>query len=284
MYFKRPSVHKSSWSGVHKADGCGIFFKESDWEAIAVDAVNYADVHDRVGLLVLLRSRHDPAACLLVVTTHVYWNKEKVGACAAEFGSSYSSLLPTRQLATQLKQLQQLDTAARVMLRRCLRPELLGPEFDPHTLPVIVCGDFNNTPDSAVYRYMTQTFMQRQPDSASGGKTAVGPFESAYNQYQGAVRGELLPEAEVKCGKGEPGFSTITHRRRNNIDYIFHNQQLAPLSVLSEPPLDRVVCDKPMEATGDHIPDGIVRHAIPNSLFGSDHMPIMAVFAVKFSL
>ena len=83
----------------------------------------------------------------------------------------------------------------------------------------------------------------------------------------------------ARTGEGEPSFSTVTHRRSCTIDYIFHNQLLRPVSVLSEPPLSKLKCDVPIPSARASDASGgltLVQHAIPNATFGSDHLPIMA--------
>lgn len=178
------------------------------------------------------------------------------------------------------------------MVARCFAPGGLldGSGHSPATLPVLVCGDFNNLPSSPVYRYMMDAFMRQEhgavpTDAPSGSDAPAACFRSAYGQYQAAVRGaEALDWTAESRGEGEPSFSTVTHRRSCTIDYIFHNQLLRPTAVLSEPPLAKLKCDMPIPSSraGDTAaaPSAItlVAHAIPNATFGSDHLPIMATF------
>lgn len=60
-----------------------------------------------------------------------------------------------RQVSTQLAELQQLDKAVRHMLR-CAAAQ----GADPGRIPVIVTGDFNNYPTSAVYAYALNHLLQ----------------------------------------------------------------------------------------------------------------------------
>jgi len=78
VYVQRPSIHAGTWNGTEKADGCGVFFQRSLWNVVEAKKVNYSDTHDRVALLAALEGTSPDRTPILVVCTHLYWDRKKV--------------------------------------------------------------------------------------------------------------------------------------------------------------------------------------------------------------
>ena len=92
-------------------------------------SVNFHDQHDRVGLHVRLRCGGGQE--VVIASTHLYWDRRKE--------------------AEQLAEIEEL------------RHEL---EEVASSVPLIICGDFNNVPGSGVYSFMAETFRDGRMKSA----------------------------------------------------------------------------------------------------------------------
>ena len=238
VYAKRPSLHTSSWSGVTKYDGCGIFFQESLFDYVDSDTLVFNDTHDRIALFVLLRMKNG-GKNIIFASTHLYWNIKKIDVQLAEL----------RELGNKLKQ---------------LKDKWFGIDSSPH---VNVAGDFNNTPGSHVYQYM-------ENDLA---------FKSAYRDYKSAKANIKFP------GVNEPPHTTVNYKRCQTIDYIWHSPNLEPTALLEIPSEEelRSECGPPgwEDAVNKEKGKYILKtssnnNGIPNSRYGSDHVPIMARFVL----
>ena len=148
VFVGRPSIQKTSWSEMQKKDGCGIFFNRDVFILHQMQQINYHDVHDRVGLVILLEFKEIKNKFLIVGTTHLYWNTEKV--------------------EDQLQELKELEEGIVSMINWA--NETFG--IDKNSIAYILSGDFNNTPSSPIYQYMTQQFLH--PDN---------PVKSAFSGY-----------------------------------------------------------------------------------------------------
>jgi mRNA deadenylase 3'-5' endonuclease subunit Ccr4 len=122
-------------------------------------------------------------------------------------------------------------------------------------------------------------------------------FKSAYAKYkQNALSSGVYDEASlhIKAGKkDEPPHTTVNYRRCWTIDYIWYSQSsLVPAKILDIPDesilrseegppnwLNRLALSDSYNKSG-RLPSGLHgnHNGIPNSKFGSDHVPIMAEF------
>lgn len=156
----------------------------------------------------------------------------------------------------------------------------------------MLCGDFNNSPESAVYEYMENSFMQAQ--NVEG---VTEHFQSAYKLYkQNALASGFHDPETLKIGESksdEPLHTTVNYRRCWTIDYIWYSQSsLVPSKILDIPDesvlrseegppnwLNRLALSDSYNKSG-RLPSGLNgnHNGIPNSRLGSDHVPIMAEF------
>lgn len=161
----------------------------------------------------------------------------------------------------------------------------------------MLCGDFNNSPDSAIYEYMENSFMQKP--NLEGMYEAFGSAYGAYLPNQAAAQSDAsssppAPSEQAQVGpKGEPPHTTVNFRRCWTIDYIWYSKSsLVPSRVLEIPPesvlrseegppdwLNRIARSDSYSKAG-RLPSGLHgnHNGIPNSKFGSDHVPILAEF------
>ncbi|XP_028461037.1 protein angel homolog 2 isoform X2 [Perca flavescens] len=119
-----------------KPDGCAVVFKTSRLSLLSSNPVEFlrpGDAlldRDNVGLIVLLRpvgatSQSDPSAFICVANTHLLYNPRRGDIKLA-------------QLAILLAEINRLSRLP-----------------DGATSPVVLCGDFNSTPQSPLYSFLT---------------------------------------------------------------------------------------------------------------------------------
>uniref|UniRef100_UPI003AAD754F protein angel homolog 2 n=1 Tax=Centroberyx gerrardi TaxID=166262 RepID=UPI003AAD754F len=126
-----------------KPDGCAVIFKTSRLSLVSSNPVEFfrpGDTlldRDNVGLVLLLRpndgiGQSDPSACICVANTHLLYNPRRGDIKLA-------------QLAILLAEIRRLSRLP-----------------DGSTNPVVVCGDFNSTPWSPLYSFLTTGCLQYQ--------------------------------------------------------------------------------------------------------------------------
>lgn len=119
-----------------KPDGCAVIFKSSRLSLLSSTPVEFfrpGDAvldRDNVGLVVLLRpndaaARSDPSARVCVANTHLLYNPRRGDIKLA-------------QLAILLAEIGRLSRLP-----------------DGSSGPVVLCGDFNSTPRSPLYSFLT---------------------------------------------------------------------------------------------------------------------------------
>ncbi|KAI9922567.1 hypothetical protein PsorP6_000090 [Peronosclerospora sorghi] len=278
VYVKRPSIHVSNWSGEKKRDGCGIFYKKDKFELEEFEAVNYHDPHDRVAVLALLKMRHF-AQFVLVGCTHLWWNANKVNQQLAELFEFEEEVI---RMTSDVKDKYERD--------------LIETLTGPNRVPIVLCGDFNNSPESPIYEYMENSFMQK-PNLE--GVSEI--FRSAYAFYKPNALASALEHSEESLQslkfeegkKAEPPHTTVNFRRCWTIDYIWYSKSsLVPSRILEIPTesqlraedgpvnwFNRLSISDSLNRSG-RLPSGLHGNynGIPNSVFGSDHVPLMAEF------
>lgn len=122
------------------------------------------------------------------------------------------------------------------------------------SIPIIFCGDFNSVPTSQVYKFMSETFLSNLKYR----------MRSSYDIYNSK-------DIEKEHGSNfEPLFTTITHKRCETIDYIWYSEGHFQVSQLLEIPNEKELREIQVESY-----KGL--SGIPNSKYGSDHLPIQAI-------
>lgn len=122
------------------------------------------------------------------------------------------------------------------------------------SIPIIFCGDFNSVPSSKIYKFMSEKFLSNLKYK----------MRSSYDIYSSK-------DIEKEYGdQYEPLFTTVTHKRCETIDYIWYSQDHFQVSQLLEIPDEKTVREKQIDEY-----KGV--SGIPNSKFGSDHLPIQVV-------
>lgn len=184
LYKQRSPLH---------ADGCAIYFKTDKLKLISSNTVEYfqcytrrfdCSILDRFNIALIARlafqNSSDPRSEFIVATTHLLYNPRRQDVKLAQ---------------TQVL-LAELDRVSFIGLN-----ELTGK---PSYLPTIVTGDFNMVPESAVYRLLTQGFLQYS-DLAS---------KSLSNALYGQARQEHLLPFELQISHSCQHLGLLLHRLR----------------------------------------------------------------------
>jgi CCR4-NOT transcription complex subunit 6 len=234
--FKR-KTREASGEESNFVDGCAIFFRSDRYtlrENYALELDELARQHTgkrrqlrrlikgNVGMFIVLEDR-STQRLLCVANVHTYWNPEFADV----------KLWQTWILCQELEKL--------VVAR---------------SLPLLLCGDFNSMPDSAVYELL-----------ASSHVAAENPIFSASNDPE-----RLLPESgRMSHGLGlrsvyhsvlgrEHGTTNFTEKFSGVLDYIwFSKSHFAPMACLDVDSLE------------------VLQHhtALPSPLFPSDHISLV---------
>eukprot|EP01130_Rhizamoeba_saxonica_P001578 TRINITY_DN1142_c0_g1_i5.p1 TRINITY_DN1142_c0_g1~~TRINITY_DN1142_c0_g1_i5.p1 ORF type:complete len:253 (-),score=61.58 TRINITY_DN1142_c0_g1_i5:24-782(-) len=244
VYLKRPSLNISSWSGRFKHDGCGIFFLKSKFKLLEEISWIYEDIHDRVALVAALKII-ETEQIIVVGNTHLYWNSKK--------------------LEDQFKELQEFETAVDTMI------DLVTEKYHIDAVPVILGGDFNNGPNSEIYHYMQEEFGN---DNVS--------LRSAFDIYKQFNNESRIIQSQDYGPEYEPGHTTVTSRRCWTIDYIWYDSNTTTVKSLLKIPEEEELRNENINwYEGKDIQEDLQKTGIPNSVWGSDHVPIVAIFELK---
>jgi len=265
------AMHEAGFEGVYKqktrqsmgltgkVDGCALFWRRTKFHLIESYSIEFNELaqrqvtqviglnprseegaailnklsKDNVAQLVVLelaqqsmasRSNREPMNQVCIANTHLYSNKD----------------YPDVKLWQTLHLLQELDTF--IFARGT-------------NLPLMICGDFNSTPDTAVYDLLSrQAVHPGHPDvntsDENGPNILPDIMNITHSHMLGSVYNTVLGE--------EPNFTNYTHQFKGVLDYMWYStQNLRPLSAAP-------------------IPDesAITRYgeALPSTQYSSDHI------------
>jgi len=216
-----------------------------DFQAIALQkhdkfsqtALDRIMTKDNIALCVLLKPNfrvgpHAETDQILIVNTHIHWNPE----------------------FSDVKLMQVTFLLERLELMAKKWGKLPNGRFDPKSLPIILCGDFNSGIDSAVYQLLTTNKVEA--NHADFGKHDYGDYSRKGLEHS------LTFSSTYGVVTGEPPFTNYTDRFVGLLDYIwFSNFTLHSERVLVP-----------------HSEEVILSHngALPNPYMCSDHIPIAA--------
>lgn len=226
-----------------KVDGCCIFFKKAKFKLISKDAMDFSSAwmkhkkfqrtedylnramnKDNVALYLKLQHIQS-GENLWVVTTHLHWDPK--------FND-----VKTFQVGVLLDHMESL-----------LKEE--NPKRDTKKSPLLICGDFNSYPDSAVYElFSTGSVKDHIEDS---GRDFGYMSQKQFNHH-------LALNSCYSC-IGELPFTNFTPSFTDVIDYIWYSTHALRVRGL----LGKVDEDYVNKFVG-----------FPNDKFPSDHIPLIA--------
>lgn len=248
-----------------KVDGCALFWRRSKFHLVESYSIEFNELaqrqatqvlgmnprseegatflnklsKDNVAQLVVLelvqptpvsRSNRDPINQLCIANTHLYSNKD----------------FPDVKLWQAWQLLQELET---FVLSRGTN------------LPLMICGDFNSTPDTAVYDLLSRQAVHpghpdvnMNPDDQSGTNILPDAVSISHSFQLGSVYNTVMGE--------EPRATNYTTNFKGVLDYMWYSaQNLRPLS--SAPVPD----EEALTQNGE---------ALPSTQFSSDHVMMIS--------
>ena len=247
-----------------KVDGCALFWRRSKFHLVESYSIEFNELaqrqatqvlglnprseegaaflnrlsKDNVAQLVVLelaqpslatRSNRDPINQVCIANTHLYSNKD----------------FPDVKLWQAWQLLQELETF--VMSRGT-------------NLPLMICGDFNSTPDTAVYDLLSrQTVHPGHPDVNMNTDESIpnvlpDPMSITHSFQLGSAYQTIMGD--------EPAVTNFTTNFKGVLDYVWYSvQNLRPLSTAPVP--DESVLTRNGEA-------------LPSTEFSSDHIMLMS--------
>jgi len=226
----------------------------TDGVAVLVDAGRFTIVSENAltldgdegkknaGLVVTLSDR-EASGSLIVACAHLLFNPKRGDA-------------RLRQCVTLLRAVEEAKQQASKPVR------------------VVVCGDFNSYPDSAVYAFLSRGSVASiaLEERTAHDHCKEHPFKiekgrcvTAHEPYRDVsivkVSHSLALESVYASGGGEPGFTTYLPKgTKACVDYVW-SSDLVPVGRLEPPPLEEL------------------RDGLPSQKFPSDHIALVARFA-----
>mmetsp|Transcript_13588 Transcript_13588/g.23126 ORF Transcript_13588/g.23126 Transcript_13588/m.23126 type:complete len:625 (+) Transcript_13588:135-2009(+) len=264
------AMHEAGFEGVYKqktrqamgmtgkVDGCALFWRRTKFHLVESYSIEFNELAQRQvtqgmglnprseeGASILNKLSKDNVAQLVVLETAqpsmTRGNREPNQVCIANTHLYSNKDCPDVKLWQTLHLLQELETF--IMAR------------GPANLPLMICGDFNSTPDSAVYDLLSRQLVHPgHPDVNTGdenGPSVLPDIMSITHSHMlGSVYNTVLGE--------EPKFTNYTMQFKGVLDYMWYStRNLRPLSAAPIP--DESV---------------LTRHgdALPSTQYSSDHL------------
>ena len=247
-----------------KVDGCALFWRRSKFHLVESYSIEFNEVAQRQASQVLgLSHRTDEGQAFLnrlskdniaqlVVLEFIQQQPSRSNrgevinqVCIANTHLYSNKDFPDVKLWQTWQLLQELESF------------IIGRGSN---LPLIICGDFNSTPDTAVYDFLSrQTVHPGHPDvNVSNGDDVPNILPDAMNITHSFQLGSAY---QTVLGE-EPWTTNYTHNFKGVLDYIWYSaNNLMPLSVAMIP--DEVQLTKHGEA-------------LPSTEFSSDHVMLIS--------
>lgn len=244
-------------------DGCATFFNSRifrmvdkrliEFNQIALqrsdfkkteDIFNRVMTKDNVAAIVLLEHRMTGVR-LVVANSHMHWDPEFRDVKLV-------------QAAMLMEQLEEISESFAKLPHGPLPEGVVPPKYTTRTqVPMVVCGDFNSTPDSGVYEFLSHG-------------SAPGNHDDFMDHIYGTYTSEGLRHSYVLRSAygsiGELPFTNHTPGFRGVIDYIWYtSNSLSANGILG--PVDQAYLSRTV--------------GFPNAHFPSDHVCILAEFRIK---
>lgn len=264
------AMHEAGFEGVYKqktrqamgmtgkVDGCALFWRRTKFHLVESYSIEFNELAQRQvtqgmglnprseeGASILNKLSKDNVAQLVVLETAqqsmTRANREPNQVCIANTHLYSNKDCPDVKLWQTLHLLQELETF--IMAR------------GPANLPLMICGDFNSTPDSAVYDLLSRQLVHPgHPDVNIGDENGPNVLPDimsiTHSHMLGSVYNTVLGE--------EPKFTNYTLQFKGVLDYMWYStRNLRPLSAAPIP--DESV---------------LTRHgdALPSTQYSSDHL------------
>lgn len=241
-------------------DGVGIFYNKNKFDLINFQKINFANyfkvskeidqtvdtksrlnIRNTVGVIAVLKHKFTKEI-LFVSNTHLYWSPKHNDVKLMQ------TLLLTNLIKNSIMRLYNINDE-----------EVKSLLDSPNGPTIIMTGDFNSSPKSMVYKFMSEGFID---------KTKESEFQQNYGQkFNGIITnnlGHFKSPYKKLYDEGLCQKTTYTQNFKDIIDYIWFNDSNNPKFKFTK-------------VLGDVDSNYIQNYkGFPNPDFPSDHMPIMA--------
>ncbi|KAF7728806.1 Glucose-repressible alcohol dehydrogenase transcriptional effector [Apophysomyces ossiformis] len=231
-------------------DGCAIFYKTSRFRLIENYLLEYnqnalqradfkktEDIYNRVmnkdniAVLTMLEKK-DTQELVLVANSHIHWDPTFADVKLVQVG----------MLMDEIKR---------------FAAKHVGNQNE--RLPTVICGDFNSTPVSGVYEFLSKGTIQQDHDD-------FGNY--VYGDY---TTDGLSHDLSLKSAYGHVGelpFTNYTITFKGVLDYIWYTNNTLDVHSLLGP-----------------VDDNYLKNVVgfPNAHFPSDHIPLISYFKIRRS-
>lgn len=287
VFFPKGRAKTMSEKNAKVADGCATFYKGSkyilldkyliDFANIAInrpDMKNQHDIFNRVGprddiAVATLFENRLTGGRFIVVNTHIFWNPAYADvkliqvAILMENMSRLAEKYARWPASKGKKTYTAADENSDPLVPAEPLPEPVSSmEYPSGTqLPLILCTDLNSTPDSSVYELLSTGSVA--PDHHELGGYQYGHFTRDGIQHPFSLRSAY---SLLDGTPSELTFTNYTPTFRGMIDHIWYSTNTLEVSSLLGP----VDAEYMKRVPG-----------FPNWHFPSDHLSLLAEFAVK---
>ncbi|CAO3651164.1 unnamed protein product [Mucor hiemalis] len=259
VFFPKTRARTMSEVDKRAVDGCAIFYKGSKYNLVehhlleynqkaiqrpdfkqSDDIYNRVMTKDNIAVMIVLENK-ETLDRVLVTNSHVHWDPQ----------DSDVKLVQVGMLMDEINKF-----AAKHLKPPASSPN--GPTYDDTSLlPTIICGDFNSTPTSGVYEFLSKSSVEHT--HSDFGSYSYGNFTKEGLSHSLSLKSTYSPVGELDITNYTPGY-------KGTLDYIWYtNNTMDVMSLLggiSQEYLDKVV-------------------GFPNPHFPSDHIPLMAEVKLK---
>jgi len=282
--FKQKTRQSMGLAG--KVDGCALFWRRSTFHLVESYSIEFNELAQRQatqlglntnggghrgnsndeGAAFLNRLSKDNIAQLVVLELVA----QSIPSSASSKNGSNNQICIANTHLYSNKDFPDVKLWQAWQLSQELETFVMSRGGSPNSLPLIICGDFNSTPDTAVYELFTrQTVHPGHPDvnlnytQQQNGEDIPNVLPDAHNITHSFSLGSAY---QTVLGE-EPQQTNYTGHFKGVLDYIWYS--IPTLRPLSAAPV-------PDEAT-------LTRHgeALPSTEFSSDHIMLIADFQIR---
>ncbi len=285
-------------------DGCATFYKSSKWHILDKQLVDFANIainrpdmknqhdifnrvmpRDNISVITFFENRQTGSR-VVVVNAHIYWDPAFADVKIIQTAILMDALAKVTEKYARMGPTPMKDKKGYGTDKNEDEDPLGEPapsrEYTATTLPLLVCGDFNSTPDSAVYQLLSSGSLPHDHPELNGETTTsktAGEAKKKY-QYGNFSRDGMAHPFSLKSSYSnlevtgqEVPFTNYTPGFTGVLDYIWYSKNsLENVAVLGG-------WDGMRRGDDGGLMDGVP--GWPNWWFPSDHLSLLSEFAVK---
>lgn len=281
VFWQKSRAQTMSEKDAKMVDGCATFYKNSKYVLLDKQiiefgrtAINRPDMKGEHDIFNRVMTRDDIAtvaflenratgARQIIVNIHVFWNPAFADVKVVQVAILLEALKRlseewAKHPACKDKELFKYANGDNVNGDVTPKPFAPSQKYESGTdIPVIICGDFNSTPDSGVYDLLAHGSLSSLHDDLAGRK--YGNFTKEGMAHPFSLKSSYANIGELEFTNYTPGFVGV-------IDYIWYSTNaLQVVGLLGD--IDKQYISR--------VP------GFPHVYHPSDHIPLMTEFVVK---